>query len=39
MTVSAWEECFNLINQYYNSLRMIFINWTAEIYDKAFNDN
>ncbi len=27
------------MNQYYDSLKMIFMNWTAKIYDKAFNDD
>jgi len=39
MTINAWEECFNLINWYYNSLRVIFMNWTAKNNDKTFNDD
>ncbi len=27
------------MNQYYNSLRIIFMNWIAKIYNKAFNDD
>jgi len=27
------------MNWYYDSLRMIFIDWIAEIYDKASNNN
>jgi hypothetical protein len=34
-TVSAWEECFDSVNWYYDSLRVAFTNWTAEIHDQT----
>ncbi len=37
--VNAWEKCSNLMNQYYDSLKVIFINWIAEIHDKVSNDD
>ncbi len=38
MAVSVWEGCSNLINWYYDSLRVTFTDWTAGIHDKAPND-